>query len=229
MGCSMLFIEENVYSFYNLPPTWLFSAWEIANATRKLGTLGTSQVPDTNALDVSQYHVREYLATDVLPCAPFLLLPRVPWFLVQRQPFHVSWSGIQDAPQSGAQVGARRTWCVCGGGLWHPPVSQLKCGKKLFVEYCAVLPILQQDKSVHHRRSDLPLGSLQEIWICLQINSLYPHIMLMHTDIPVLPEVSLLQTTLGNPSHFSLNKRHGRKLLERIPTRESLHVFTSDS
>lgn len=39
----MLFIQENVYSFYNSPPTGLFFAWEIASATSKLGTLLRSQ------------------------------------------------------------------------------------------------------------------------------------------------------------------------------------------
>lgn len=90
-----------------------------------LGPWGTSPVPDADTLDVSQYHVREYLATDVLPCAPFLLLPRAPWFLMRRQPLRVSWSGIQGAPQSGSQVGALRTWCVCvaGGCGTLPSVS----------------------------------------------------------------------------------------------------------
>lgn len=107
------------------------------------GPWDTSQVPDTNTLHVSQHRVREYLATDTLPCALFFLLPRVPWFLVERQPLRVSWLRIQDAPRSGSQVKALRIkMLVWGCVLWAPPISQFKCSKKILVEYCAVLPIL---------------------------------------------------------------------------------------
>lgn len=132
----------------------------------QLGILGHFLSPDLNTLNVSQPHVREYLVTDVLLSDSFLLLSRVPWFLVQRQLLLVNWWGILDSPQIGSQVrGLRNKMLVWGFVSWYPPISQVKCSKQILVEFCAVLSILWQDKSVHHRTSDLTLGSLQEIWI----------------------------------------------------------------
>lgn len=163
MGCSLLFLRSiSPQNFYITPPTWLFSAWDIGSATCNWGCW------DLSTLNVSQPHVREYLVTDMLPCAPFLLPARAPWFLLQRQPLLVSRWGIPDSPQSGFQVRAlRNKMLVWQFVSWYPPIGQVKCSKQVLVEYCAVFSILWQDKSVHHRRSDLSLGSLQEIWICL--------------------------------------------------------------
>lgn len=131
----MLFIEENVYNFCNSPPTWLFSAWEIASATCKLGTLGHFSGPRhkySRSVPTSCWGISAHRRA---PMCPFPSASQSTLVSCVKATFACKLMG--DSGCSPKWVPGQRTkMLVWGCVLWHPPIGQHKYSKK---NLCGVL------------------------------------------------------------------------------------------